>query len=288
MKLRILIAAALLFLPAVCNAASIVQVVAKDNDGSGSAFSIGSSDGLSPVTAGDTVVVIEQAVNAPVAPVDSASQTYSTPFTEGTDDGAYYKTNSAAITSLSWATPPAKCVFFVIELSGVSTFDVGARNAQTGTSLTSPSVTTTAANDLALGYAGYDNGSGHIWTPGSGWANITGTGVTNGYHYNSGNSELYVETKTLGSAGASAATMTVNGSATFLIGILAFKTSAPTVKPSQFFLGERRRALGGGNQGIATFAAPGRQIDHGARRLSLSGLRAEDMRFVQHHERRLP
>jgi hypothetical protein len=100
---------------------------------------------------------------------------------------------------------------------------------QTGvTSFTSGNTATTAqAIEVMYGVHASNTSLGLTWTPGSGWAAITGTGISGGKHSHSvDGDELYVQRKAVSATGAYASDGTVSSANNIGSLIVTFRQDA--------------------------------------------------------------
>jgi hypothetical protein len=165
---------------------------------------------------------------------DDKSQTYTKAGSVGSFVDLWYFLNSVVGVSVITVTSSgAPMIGFAAEESGVLTSlaedKYAAPVVQAGVTAFTSGVTGTTiqATEVLYGVHASNTGLGLTWTPGSGWAAITGTNITGGKHSHSvDGDELYMQRRAVSATGTYESDGTVSSANNIGSLIVTFKQSA--------------------------------------------------------------
>lgn len=181
------------------------------------------------------IVLIGTSSNLTVTSVsDNQGQSWSSAFSDDTKCHVFYKANTAAgVTQVTVTFPSSQEAAAIVmerdDLDTASPFDVAStQNSQSGVTTWTANATGTLAQDtaLAIGIAHSVNGQNMFTGAGSGWAAITGTGITSGQRNNSAGASTFVELKDVTGGGTVQATGSCQSGADPYSLSLAFKKAS--------------------------------------------------------------
>jgi len=248
---------------------ALIQAVASDQGGSGGNFAVT----IASSTAGSAIIVGVLAVggfSAAPTVTDNKSNTYVKIVSDENNAhvspcALFVCSNATSGVTTVTVNNGGKDIVFVCEESGLvssGTVDqsaIGANQSSTNAP-TTPSVTTTSANEVAYSFVCFGNGQ-TTFSAGTGWTAVSGTGITSGQHDNTtAGASMFMERLTLSStstiAGTSNATATTSGWGSALVTlVVAGQTNIAPSAGSATVTGNAPTVTPANNTVIQTFVA---------------------------------